>query len=319
MANQDRWRDRERFRTDNDFDADYGREPRGRDRFDEDRDRYGRGRDWDAPGGDVDRGDLYGADTGYRGERSRPLGAGEPQGGSYARPGRTFRGERDWKGSDWPDVSGGPAGRLDRLGPVPDAPLAYRPRPTSYDPGAARRPDPYDARSEDRGFFERAADEVSSWFGDEDAERRRRRDHRGRGPKGYVRSDDRIREDISDRLTEDWDVDASEIEVIVAGGEVTLSGTVDARETRRRAEDIAEAVSGVNHVQNNLRVGGANARTEPAAQTYGSYATGAHQGGQYMSEQKPGQGASGKPSGGTAAPSGGTGTDLSNAGKTKKS
>jgi hypothetical protein len=29
----------------------------------------------------------------------------------------------------------------------------------------------------DRGFFERAGDEISSWFGDEDAERRRRRDH----------------------------------------------------------------------------------------------------------------------------------------------
>ena len=30
--------------------------------------------------------------------------------------------------------------------------------------------------SEDRGFFERAGDEISSWFGDEDAERRRRED-----------------------------------------------------------------------------------------------------------------------------------------------
>ncbi|MDX5347612.1 MAG: SWFGD domain-containing protein, partial [Hymenobacteraceae bacterium] len=31
-------------------------------------------------------------------------------------------------------------------------------------------------RDNDRGFFERAGDEVKSWFGDEDAERRRRRD-----------------------------------------------------------------------------------------------------------------------------------------------
>src|SRR5690242_17946474 len=29
---------------------------------------------------------------------------------------------------------------------------------------------------DDRGFFERAGDEVASWFGDEDAERRRRED-----------------------------------------------------------------------------------------------------------------------------------------------
>src|SRR4051812_26588503 len=31
---------------------------------------------------------------------------------------------------------------------------------------------------EDRGFFERAGDEVASWFGDEEAERRRREDQR---------------------------------------------------------------------------------------------------------------------------------------------
>jgi hypothetical protein len=35
---------------------------------------------------------------------------------------------------------------------------------------------------------------------------------------------------------------------------VTLTGTVTSREQRRRAEDIAESVSGVTHVQNNLRV-----------------------------------------------------------------
>jgi len=100
-----------------------------------------------------------------------------------------------------------------------------------------------------------ASDEVASWFGDEDAERRRRQDHhRGRGPRNYTRSGDRIREDVSDRLTDDWRVDASEIEVTVSGSEVTLTGTVTSRDQRRRAEDIAESVSGVTHVQNNLRV-----------------------------------------------------------------
>ncbi|WP_063776700.1 BON domain-containing protein [Microvirga massiliensis] len=113
-------------------------------------------------------------------------------------------------------------------------------------------------RGEERGFWDRASDEVSSWFGDEDAERRRREDmrgeHRGRGPKNYTRSDDRIREDVNDRLSDDPLVDASEIEVQVSGCEVTLSGTVDSREAKRRAEDIAERVSAVKHVQNNLRV-----------------------------------------------------------------
>jgi hypothetical protein len=36
---------------------------------------------------------------------------------------------------------------------------------------------------------------------------------------------------------------------------VTLSGTVRDRNEKRRAEDIAESVQGVSHVQNNLRVG----------------------------------------------------------------
>lgn len=110
---------------------------------------------------------------------------------------------------------------------------------------------------DERGFFERAADEVSSWFGDDDAEQRRRQDqHRGRGPKGYSRSDERIREDVNDRLTDDPWLDASDIEVTVTGREVTLSGEVMSREDKRRAEDIAESVSGVVHVQNNLRVKG---------------------------------------------------------------
>jgi predicted nucleic acid binding AN1-type Zn finger protein len=37
-------------------------------------------------------------------------------------------------------------------------------------------------------------------------------------------------------------------------GEVTLSGTVDSREAKRRAENIAAEVTGVKDVQNNLRV-----------------------------------------------------------------
>ncbi len=111
---------------------------------------------------------------------------------------------------------------------------------------------------EDRGFIDRAGDEVRSWF--DDGERRRDRDmrdagqHRGRGPKGYQRSDARILEDVNDRLTEDPHIDASEIDVRVENREVTLTGTVNSRFEKRYAEDIAESVSGVTHVQNNLRI-----------------------------------------------------------------
>jgi osmotically-inducible protein OsmY len=129
----------------------------------------------------------------------------------------------------------------------------------------------------DRGWLDKAGDEVASWFGDEEADRRRRMDaqneHRGRGPKGYRRSDDRIRDDVNDRLTEDPQVDASEIEVSVSESEVTISGTVDSRFAKRRAEDIVEAVSGVTHVQNNLRVrqnGGGGTLQSGTGQPFGS-------------------------------------------------
>ena len=79
-------------------------------------------------------------------------------------------------------------------------------------------------------------------------------EHRGRGPKNYARSDDRIRDDVNDRLTDDPHIDASDIEVSVSNHEVTLSGRVNSRFAKRHAEDIAESVSGVTHVQNNLRV-----------------------------------------------------------------
>ena len=44
------------------------------------------------------------------------------------------------------------------------------------------------------------------------------------------------------------------IEVQVDNGEVTLTGTVESRQDKRRAEDIADRISGVKHVQNNLRL-----------------------------------------------------------------
>jgi hypothetical protein len=102
-------------------------------------------------------------------------------------------------------------------------------------------------------------------------------EHRGRGPKNYTRSDDRIREDVNDRLSDDSWLDASEIEIQVASGEVTLTGTVSSREDKRRAEDLAEAVSGVKHVQNNLRVQPTEAqqgtRQGAGAQGYGQGST----------------------------------------------
>jgi osmotically-inducible protein OsmY len=76
----------------------------------------------------------------------------------------------------------------------------------------------------------------------------------GRGPKGYRRSDERIQEEINEILTRHGDIDATDIEVRVQQGEVTLTGTVDDRWAKRLAEDIAEDVVGVTDVQNQIRV-----------------------------------------------------------------
>jgi hypothetical protein len=76
----------------------------------------------------------------------------------------------------------------------------------------------------------------------------------GRGPKGYTRTDDRIKEDVCDRLSWNDEVDATEITVRVQDGEVTLEGRVETRHMKRLAGDIAEEVSGVKDVHNTIRV-----------------------------------------------------------------
>jgi osmotically-inducible protein OsmY len=80
--------------------------------------------------------------------------------------------------------------------------------------------------------------------------------HKGKGPRGYQRPDQRISDDVNDRLAEDAFVDASDIEVHVTNGEITLVGSVENHDAKRRAEDIAESVSGVKNVENRLKVKG---------------------------------------------------------------
>jgi hypothetical protein len=77
---------------------------------------------------------------------------------------------------------------------------------------------------------------------------------RGKGPVGYTRSDERIRELVCDALTDDHYVDATNIEVTVRSGEVILSGTVDDRLQKRMAETCVERIGGVKDVQNQLRI-----------------------------------------------------------------
>lgn len=253
MDERDRdWRDRDWRRSEA-----YGRsggEPR----------RYGEQRSWaDAAGEDEARREelrrrrIYDPDEADYGGRSSVAGGGaQPSRGQrdygYA---RSYLADRDRDER---------RGRRDQEGYGEDF---WRPRgdPDAYgyrgrEAGRAR----WEDRREEAGdFLQRAGERIGSWFrGEGPAEARRQEDddrtidrgHRGRGPKGYQRTDERITEDVSDRLTEDPWLDATDIEVAVKDGEVTLSGHVDNREAKHRAERLVEDLSGVRHVQNNLRV-----------------------------------------------------------------
>lgn len=244
----------DRYRYEGYRSRDTGWRDRDEGRFDRDR----RGSDYDRGGDDgyiARRGfgnESAGYDRGYDERRERDFGDSTGYGtGGSALDWRDVVGEdRRWGGSSSDMDYGRDRGRT-RYG-------SHGQEGDRSDTGSfGRGSRDY---SEDRGFFERAGDEVRSWFGDEDADRRRDMDmrrgeqHRGRGPKGYQRSDERIREDVNDRLTDDPHIDASEIEVAVSNREVTLTGTVNSRFEKRHAEDLAESISGVTHVQNNLRV-----------------------------------------------------------------
>jgi hypothetical protein len=76
----------------------------------------------------------------------------------------------------------------------------------------------------------------------------------GVGPQDYQRSDERILEDVNERLTQHGRLDARNIHVEVSNCEVTLTGTVEDRQSKRMAEDVAESVSGVKDVHNQLRL-----------------------------------------------------------------
>jgi BON domain len=76
----------------------------------------------------------------------------------------------------------------------------------------------------------------------------------GRGPRNYQRSDERVREDVCERLTMDPHVDASGVEVQVRDGEVILGGTVSDRAQKYRAEDLVESIRGVRDISNQIRV-----------------------------------------------------------------
>ena len=74
------------------------------------------------------------------------------------------------------------------------------------------------------------------------------------GPKGYQRSDERMREEICDELMQTDHIDSSEVTVEVTGGKVTLDGSVPERWMKHAIEDLAAACPGVQEVDARIRI-----------------------------------------------------------------
>ncbi len=245
---QDWNQDRERY--DRDYDQRRRNENRG----------YNRGGQGDMS--HTSYGEVYGGNVERR-ERETNMAQGRGYDRRYSNREQRYGGGQDYNPGDYGQTSGMGSG----YGTSGGYGSSYR---SGYDRDNDRNPQNRyggDTRNYgnanqggmDRDWWDRARDKVSSWFGG-DQDRNRDEDtsrtglHRGKGPRGYTRSDTRIQEDVCDRLYDDAFVDASDVEVKVEGSEVILSGTVHSREEKRRAEDLAEQISGVRNVQNQLRV-----------------------------------------------------------------
>jgi hypothetical protein len=144
-----------------------------------------------------------------------------------------------------------------------------------------------------RGFgadFERARAETQRRYGrDRDAQRQPWRgqrggyeersswgygqqqpSHRGRGPQGYQRSDERLKEMICERLTDDPAIDASNVTIDVTSQVVKLTGTVDDRSTKYEIEELIESFGGVKDIDNQLRVQPSPSNWSSTNQTQGA-------------------------------------------------
>jgi hypothetical protein len=86
----------------------------------------------------------------------------------------------------------------------------------------------------------------------------------GRGPKGYRRNDERTRDDVCDAIADQGHIDATDVDVKVESGIVTLSGTIASREHKRALERLVEGCRGVHEVRNELRLAREQAPRSPS-------------------------------------------------------
>jgi len=160
-----------------------------------------------------------------RAETQRRFGSGRGTSGDYSNSGRSYYGSQSGYGRDLDDAS------------------------RQREPWRSQRSS-YDERSswdygQNRG--QRTGSDYGSFASPQQS-------HRGRGPQGYQRSDERLKEMICERLTDDPAIDASNVTVEVTSQIVKLTGSVDDRGTKYEIEELVESFGGVKDIDNQLRV-----------------------------------------------------------------
>ncbi len=81
-----------------------------------------------------------------------------------------------------------------------------------------------------------------------------RENYSGKGPKGYKRSIDKIKDEACEILARDFELDASNIEVEIKENFLFLKGFVFSRQDKKKAESLVEDISGIDDVQNQLQI-----------------------------------------------------------------
>jgi hypothetical protein len=92
------------------------------------------------------------------------------------------------------------------------------------------------------------------WSRDSRSSASSERNFAGRGPKGYVRSDERIREEVCEKLTAHSEINPRGMQVTVSEGLVTLEGVVESRQQKRSIEDLVDEVVGIKDIHNHLTI-----------------------------------------------------------------
>jgi osmotically-inducible protein OsmY len=77
---------------------------------------------------------------------------------------------------------------------------------------------------------------------------------KGRISEGANVSDERLREDICDRLMQMGPVDCTEIDVSVNNGVVQLEGTLPNEDFKQRVLDVVSTVAGTDQIESRLQI-----------------------------------------------------------------